>query len=93
MRRLIPESEVLVYAGGYPQMEAHMKRCIALFVLATTLSACGVETATTAATVAEMKRREMEAAKKNLDSATQKIEQNTQQSLQKAADAEKVSKD
>jgi len=70
-----------------------MKRSFSLFVLATTLTACGVETATTAATVAEMKRREVEAAKKNLDTATQKIEQNTQQSLQKAADAERASKD
>lgn len=70
-----------------------MKRSFALFVLAATLAACGVETATTAATVAEMKRREMEAAKKNLDAAKEKIEQNTQQALQKAADAEKASKD
>ncbi len=70
-----------------------MKRALALAVLVSTLAACGVETATTAATVAEMKRREVEAAKKNLETATQKIEQSTQQALQKAADAEKASKD
>ena len=51
-----------------------MKRALALAVLVSTLAACGVETATTAATVAEMKRREMEAAKKNLEQAKQKIE-------------------
>jgi len=84
---------VLVYAGGYPQSEAFMKHALALFVLATTLSACGVETATTAATVAEMKRREMEAAKKNLEIATQKIEQNTQQSMRNAQQTEDKSKD
>ncbi len=70
-----------------------MKRALALAILIPALAACGVETATTAATVAEMKRREMEAAKKNLETATQKIEQNTQQILQKAAEAEKSSKD
>ena len=51
-----------------------MKRALALAILVSTLAACGVETATTAATVAEMKRREMEAAKKNLEQAKQKIE-------------------
>jgi hypothetical protein len=74
MHRLIQESEVMVYAWGYPQTEAHMKRVIALAVLIPALAACGVETATTAATVAEMKRREAEAAKKNLEQAKQKIE-------------------
>jgi hypothetical protein len=53
------------------------------------LTACGVETATTAATSAEMKRREMEQAKKTLEQTQQKIEQNTQQLMQKAAEPEK----
>ncbi len=70
-----------------------MPRALALFVLAATLAACGVETATTAATVAEMKRREMEAAKKNLETATQKIEQNTQQIMRSAQQTEEKSKD
>jgi curli biogenesis system outer membrane secretion channel CsgG len=70
-----------------------MKRALALAVLLSTLAACGVETATTAATVAEMKRREMEAAKKNLDTATQKIEQNTQQIMQRAQQSEEKSKE
>jgi hypothetical protein len=61
--------------------------------LALLIAGCGVETATTAATVAEMKRREMEAAKKNLDQVKQKIEQSTQQSLERAAQTEQKSKD
>ena len=69
-----------------------MKTLLALLALAI-LSACGVETATTAATVAEMKRREMEAAKKNLDAVKLKIEQSTQQSLERAAQTEQKSKD
>jgi flagellar biosynthesis chaperone FliJ len=70
-----------------------MKRTLALFVLAATLAACGVETATTAATVAEMKRREVEQAKNDLDRVKQKIEQNTQQIMQNAQQAEEKSKD
>ena len=70
-----------------------MKRPLTIFVLATALSACGVETATTAAAVAELKRREMEAAKKNLETATQKIEQNTQQIMQSAQQNEEKTKD
>ena len=69
-----------------------MTRLFALpFVLL--IAACGVETATTAATSAEIKRREMEAAKKNLDAAKQKIEQSTQQTLERAAQAEQKAKD
>lgn len=70
-----------------------MTRFLALAVLAATLAACGVETATTAAAVAEAKRREMEAAKKNLDAVKLKIEQNTQQSAERAAQTETQSKD
>lgn len=69
-----------------------MKPVYAL-VLTAFLAACGVETATTAATSAEIKRREMEAAKATMKQATEKIEQNTQLQLQKAAEAEKSSKD
>lgn len=58
-------------------------------LFAAALAACGVETATTAATSAEIKRREMEQAKKTMEKATQKIEHNTQQLLQRAADTEK----
>ena len=69
-----------------------MKTLLAAIALAT-LAACGVETATTAATVAEAKRREMEQAKKTLDMAKQKIEAAGEQ-LQKSAErAEDASKD
>jgi cellobiose-specific phosphotransferase system component IIA len=69
-----------------------MKRFLALpFVFL--IAACGVETATTAATVAEMKRREMEAAKKNMEQAKQKIEAATQLQQQNAAQAEEKSKE
>ena len=70
-----------------------MKRALALAVLVSTLAACGIETATTAAAVAEMKRREVEAAKKNLDTAQQKIEQSTQQIMKNAQQSEEKSKD
>jgi hypothetical protein len=70
-----------------------MQRALALAILIPVLSACGVETATTAATSAEIKRREMEQAKKTMDQAKQKIEQNTQQILQNAQQSEEKSKD
>ncbi len=57
------------------------------------LAGCGVETATTAATSAEIKRREMEAAKNTMDQAKQKIEQSTQQMQQRAAQSEEKSKE
>lgn len=57
-----------------------------------TLAACGVETATTAATVAEAKRREMEQAKKTLDMAKQKIDAASQQMQQSAERSEDASK-
>jgi len=69
-----------------------MKPLLAMLAL-TILSACGVETATTAATVAEMKRREVEAAQKNLEQAKQKIEQNTQQIMERASQSDDKTKD
>ena len=69
-----------------------MKRALPL-VLAASLAACGIETATTAATSAEIKRREMEQAKKTMEAAKQKIEQNTQQSLERAAQTDEKAKD
>ena len=65
-----------------------MKTLFAVCLLAG-LAACGVETATTAATSAELKRREMEAAKRTLEPTQQKIAQNTQQIMQNAAEPEK----
>ena len=69
-----------------------MKTLLAAIALAT-LAACGVETATTAATVAEAKRREMEQAKKTLDMAKQKIEAASQQTQKSAERGEDASKD
>lgn len=65
-------------------------KTIAAAVAIVTLAACGVETATTAATSAEIKRRELEQAKSTMKQATEKIEQNTQQLLQRAAEGEKA---
>jgi curli biogenesis system outer membrane secretion channel CsgG len=64
-----------------------VKTLLAVLALASlvTLCACGVETAATAAAVAELKRREMEQAKKTMDMAKQKIEAATQQ-VQKSAE-------
>ena len=69
-----------------------MQRALALF-LASLLAACGVETATTAATSMEIKKREMDQAKQTMDAAKQKIEQNTQQILERAAQSEEKAKD
>ena len=72
-----------------------MKTLLTVLALAIlpALSGCGVETATTAATVAEMKRREMDAARKNLEQAKQKIEQNTQQIMDRASQSASQSDD
>jgi len=69
-----------------------MKSLLAAIALAF-LAACGVETATTAATVAEAKRREMEQAKKSMDVAKQKIEAASQQMQKNAERSENASKD
>lgn len=58
--------------------------CFAL-MCALALAACGVETAGTAATSAEIKRREVQAGQQNLDAAKQKIEQSAQQAAERAA--------
>ena len=68
-------------------------RTLAFILVLASLAACGVETATTAAASAEIKRRELEAAKATMKQATESIEKNTQLQLQKAAEAEKSSKD
>lgn len=48
------------------------------------LAGCGVETATTAATGAAIKAKEVEAAKKTQDATRQKIEQTMDQMQQRA---------
>jgi maltose-binding protein MalE len=69
-----------------------MTKLLAVLALAT-LAACGVETATTAATSAEIKRREMEQAKNSMDQAKQKIEQNTQVIMERAAQSDEKAKE
>jgi len=69
-----------------------MKTLLAAIALAA-FSGCGVETATTAATVAEAKRREMEQAKRSMDMPKQKIEAASQQMQKSAERAEDASKD
>jgi hypothetical protein len=93
MQGLIPPSEVRHYAYSYPQPEAKtMQRALA-FILVTALAACGVETATTAATALEIKKREMDQAKQTMDAAKQRIEQNTQQIMERAAQSEEKAKE
>lgn len=65
-----------------------MKRLITLAVAAV-LSGCGVETASTAATVATLKKQEMEQGKKTMDQAQQKINASMQQLQQRADNADK----
>lgn len=57
--------------------------CAALSVLA----GCGVETATTAATGAAIKKQEIEQAKKTQDDAKQKLDQAMQRRADQAGDA------
>jgi uncharacterized protein YceK len=66
-----------------------MKQIIVVLAVAA-LAGCGVETATTAATVAAMKKQEIEQGKKTMEQAQQKIGQamdQAQRSAQQAGDA------
>lgn len=69
-----------------------MKKLCAALVLAT-LAGCGVETATTAATSAEIKQREMEQAKNTMEQAKQKIEQSTQKIMERTTQTDDKMKD
>ncbi|HZT63233.1 MAG TPA: hypothetical protein VFA36_08850 [Burkholderiales bacterium] len=62
------------------------------FLIAAALSACGLDTASSAATAAALKKQELEQAKKTQDQAQQKIGQameQLQQSQQSREDATK----
>ena len=68
-----------------------MKTVIAIIAIAA-LAGCGVETASTAATVAAAKKQEIEQGKKTMDKMQQdigKAMEQTQQSTQRADDAAK----
>jgi hypothetical protein len=62
-----------------------MKPIIALFAAAA-LAGCGVETASTAATAAALKKQELEQGKKTMEQAQKKIGQSMEQ-MQHARDA------
>jgi len=62
-----------------------MKRIIAALVAAA-LAGCGVETASTAATAAALKKQEVEQGKKTMEQAREKIGQSMEQ-MQRARDA------
>jgi hypothetical protein len=68
-----------------------MRQIIAVVVIAA-LAGCGVETATTAATVAAAKKKEIEQGKKTMEQMQQNIGkamEQTQQSAERAEDAAK----
>ena len=66
-----------------------MHRLVVVFAIAA-LAGCGVETATTAATGAAIKQREIEEGKKTMERAQQKIGEAMEQVQQRAEkDAEK----
>ena len=57
---------------------------VTYLVVMLALSACGVETATTAATGAAIKKQELEQGRKTMDQLQQKIDQANLQSQQRA---------
>ena len=63
-----------------------MKPIIAFFAAAV-LAGCGVETASTAATAAALKKQELEQGKKTMEQAQQKIGQAMEQAGQRAQQA------
>jgi NifU-like protein involved in Fe-S cluster formation len=56
-----------------------MKRLVPLVAAALALSACGLDTASSAATAAALKKQELEQAKKTQDQFQQKIGQSMEQ--------------
>jgi PBP1b-binding outer membrane lipoprotein LpoB len=60
-------------------------------VITTTLAGCGVETATTAATVAAARKQELEQGKKQLDQVKQRIETAMEESRQRSRRTEAAS--
>ena len=60
-----------------------MKRMFAIAALAT-FAGCGVETATTAATSAAIKKQEVEQGKNTMEQAKQKIDKAMEQTQQRA---------
>ena len=63
-------------------------RQIFMILAVMALAGCGVETASTAATAAAIKKQELEQGKRTMEQAQQKIDR-SMQSLQRAADSRK----
>jgi outer membrane PBP1 activator LpoA protein len=72
-------------AGSIAPQRRQTLRQLSAIVLAAALAGCGVETATTAATGAAMKKKEVEEGRKTMEQARQKIEQSMQETQQRAA--------
>ena len=73
----------------HKQQEATLQKLIVVFALLA-LAACGAETASTAATGAAIKKREVEEGKKTMERAQQNIGQAMEQVQQRAEkDADK----
>ena len=60
-------------------------RTFFVLALAASLAGCGLETASTAATAASIKKQEIQEGKKTMDRAQQKIDGAMQQAQQRAA--------
>ena len=63
-------------------------RTLFVLALAISLAGCGLETASTAATAASIKKQDMQEGKKTMDRAQQKIDGAMQQAQQRAASSE-----
>ena len=59
------------------------------FAVALLLAGCGVETASTAATAASLKKQELEQGQKTMQQAQQRIDGAMQQMQERAANADK----
>ena len=60
-------------------------KTLLVIAMAATLAGCGLETASTAATAASIKKQELQEGKKNMERAQQKIDGAMQQVHQRAA--------
>jgi len=67
-------------------------RQVMLVLVIVSLAGCGVETATTAATGAAIKKQEIVQGKKSMNEAQQKVEQAAQQMERARAETEAASK-
>lgn len=64
-------------------------KTLLVLVATAALAGCGVETATTAATAAAIKKQELEQGQKTMQQARQKVDAAMQQVQQRAADSDK----